>query len=86
MKEIRILGVYVNRSKDDTQQIQEILTRYGCSIRTRLGLHDTDEEYYDDRGLILLELFGDAEEALRLENELLAIDFVEVQKMTFHKK
>ncbi|HNX43303.1 MAG TPA: hypothetical protein PLJ84_04870 [Bacteroidales bacterium] len=86
MKEIRILGIYVNRSKDDTQRIQEILTRYGCSIRTRLGLHDTDEEYYDDRGLILLELYGNDEEAVRLENELLEIDYVEVQKMTFQKK
>jgi hypothetical protein len=86
MKEIKILGIYVNRAKDDTNRIQEILTRYGCSIRTRLGLHDTDEEYYDDRGLILLELYGDPEEALRLENELLGIDYVEVQKMTFRKK
>ncbi len=85
MKEIKILGIYVNRA-NDTSRIQEILTRYGCSIRTRLGLHDTDEDYYDDRGIILLELFGDPDEATRLENELLGIDFVEVQKMTFHKK
>lgn len=86
MKEIKILGIYVNRANDDTSQLQEILTRYGCSIRTRLGLHDTDEEYYDDRGLIILELFGDPEESVRLENELLGIDFVEVQKMVFRKK
>lgn len=86
MKEIKILGLYVNRSKDGTQRIQEILTRYGCSIRTRLGLHDTEEEYYDDCGLILLELYGNDEEATRLENELLEIDYVEVQKMTFQKK
>lgn len=86
MKEIKILGIYVNRANDDTSQLQEILTRYGCSIRTRLGLHDTDEEYYDDRGLIILELFGDPEESVRLENELLGIDFVEVQKMVFRRK
>ena len=86
MKEIKILGIYVNRSKDDTHRIQEILTRYGCSIRTRLGLHDSDDEYYDDRGLIILELYGDPDEATRLENELLEIDYVEVQKMTFRRR
>lgn len=85
MKEVRILGVMVNAPSKDPGKIQRILTKYGCSIRTRLGLHDMDEEYANETGLVLLELIGDPNECLRLENELLALDGVEVQKMIFRK-
>jgi hypothetical protein len=48
-------------------------------------LHDTGEEYARETGLVLLELVGDQQECLRLENELLALEGVEVQKMLFRK-
>jgi hypothetical protein len=85
MKEVRILGIMINEPGKDSGKIQGILTKYGCSIRTRLGLHDIDEEYARESGLMLLELIGDVQECLRLENELLALDGVEVQKMIFRK-
>jgi len=85
MKEVRILGVMINEPGKDSGKIQGILTKYGCSIRTRLGLHDIDEEYARESGLMLLELIGDVQECLRLENELLALEGVEVQKMIFRK-
>ena len=85
MKEVRILGVMIIEPSREPGKIQSILTRYGCSIRTRLGLHDTGEDYASETGLVLLELVGDPQECLRLENELLALDGVEVQKMVFRK-
>jgi len=85
MKEVRILGVMINEPSKEPGKIQNIFTRYGCSIRTRLGLHDTGEDYASETGLVLLELVGDPQECLRLENELLALDGVEVQKMVFRK-
>ena len=85
MKEVRILGVMINDPAKGADKIQSILTKYGCVIRTRLGMHDIDEEYASDTGLMLLELTGDMHECLRLENELLALDGVEVQKMVFRK-
>jgi hypothetical protein len=85
MKEVRILGVMINDPAKGADKIQSILTKYGCVIRTRLGMHDMDEEYASDTGLMLLELIGDMHECLRLENELLALDGVEVQKMVFRK-
>jgi hypothetical protein len=85
MKEIRILGVYVNDRVQGAGRIQTILGKYGCSIRTRLGLHNLDDVYSNDTGLILLELTGDPEECLRLENELLTIEELDVQKMVFLK-
>jgi NADPH-dependent 2,4-dienoyl-CoA reductase/sulfur reductase-like enzyme len=85
MKEVRILGVMINDPTKGAEKIQSILTKYGCTIRTRLGLHDIDENYATETGLMLLELRGEMEEYLRLENELLSLDGVEVQKMVFRK-
>jgi len=85
MKEVRILGLMINDPTKGSDKIQSILTKYGCSIHTRLGLHDIDADYARETGLILLELTGDLQECLRLENELLALDGIEVQKMVFRK-
>jgi hypothetical protein len=85
MKEVRILGVMINNPSKGADKIQNIFSKYGCSIRTRLGMHDMDAEYAGETGLILLELIGDMQESLRLENELLELEGVEVQKMVFRK-
>ncbi len=85
MKEVRILGVMINDPSKGADKIQSILTKYGCSIRTRLGMHDTDEVYASETGLMLLELIGDMKECISLENELLELEGVEVQKMSFRK-
>ena len=85
MKEVRILGLMINDPSKGADKIQNILTKYGCCIRTRLGMHDIDQDYARETGLMLLELIGDLQECLRLENELLALDGVEVQKMIFRK-
>jgi hypothetical protein len=84
MKEIRVLGIYINDRVNNALGIQKILSKYGCSIRTRLGLHEVLDDYCLEGGLILLELTGDRDEWLKLENELLEIDQLEVQKMEFN--
>jgi len=83
MKEIRVLGIYVSNRLEASQQVQATLTKFGCSIKTRLGLHEVVDDYCSISGLILLELTGDRNEALKLENELLKIDGVQLEKMVF---
>ncbi len=83
MSEIRILGVFVETKGQAAQNVQKVLTKYGCSVRTRLGLHTADTNSCKSCGLILLELTGNADECLRLENELWALDGVKLQKMVF---
>lgn len=83
MGEIRVLGVLVAERSKAAVKVQEILTHYGCSIRNRLGLNELELEDCRDCGLILLELTGDTEECMRLENELWRVDGVKVQKMVF---
>jgi hypothetical protein len=83
MKEMRILGIFIHDRNKEAGRVQGILTKYGCSIKTRLGLHEVSEDFCASSGLILLELTGDVNECIRLENDLLAIDGTQIQKMVF---
>ena len=83
MKEIWILGINVTDRAGAVDQVQEVLAKFGCTIRTRLGLHNTGEGACAGCGLILLELYGDFSEFYKLENELLKIQGIEEKKMVF---
>ena len=83
-KEKWILGVYISDRVKEAELIQPVLTKFGCTIRTRLGLHDVGEEFSSPTGMMLLELTGDPAEYSKLENELLQIEGLDVKKMVFH--
>ena len=83
MKEIRILGVMITDRVKDAPGVQKKLTQFGCSIKTRLGLHEVSEDYCSNYGLILLELTGDVSEWDKLESELLKFEGVQLQKISF---
>ncbi len=78
-----VLGVHITDRVKHVPSVQELFTKYGCSIRTRLGLHNTSEHFCSPNGLILLEMSGDEEPVWQLMEELQAIEGVEVQKMVF---
>lgn len=83
MKEIWVLGINITNRESTVALVQNVLAKFGCSIRTRLGLHNIDSEACAGCGLILLELYGDPLEFRKLENELLKIEGTEVKKMVF---
>ena len=83
MKEIWILGVHITDRLKEVSDVQAILTKFGCSIKTRLGLHEVKDDFCARSGLIILELTGSREEFVKLENELLKTDGLEVKKMVF---
>ena len=80
--EIRILGILIRDREKEVGDVQKVLSKYGCSIRTRLGLHETDSQG-KSCGLIVLELNGDVNEMSSLEKSLKAIPGVEIDKMSF---
>lgn len=83
MEQLVILGLMVKQREAMASGLQRIFTKYGCSIKTRLGINEVDIPGAGEAGLIILELMGDADECLRLENELHAQDGLIVKKMTF---
>jgi len=80
---ITILGIYIQNRVKNVPDIQQLFTEYGCSIKTRLGLHDTDRNHCAGSGLILLELIGDLSRVDALTDTLNSMDGITVQKMVF---
>ena len=77
-----ILGVHVAQRTKHTAKVQKILSDYGCSIRTRLGLHEATENICSPNGLILLEVVNKASE---LAAALAKVPGVTVKKMVFEE-
>ena len=49
--------------------VQEILTKYGCIIHTRIGLHEATKDSCSNSGLIVLNLLSDEKEEIKKLNE-----------------
>ncbi len=76
-----LLGILVPRRDELGIRVQEILTAFGCVIRTRLGVN---EVYFGEpAGLILLELSGDAGQFISLEKALREIDDIAIGRICF---
>ena len=65
-----ILLILVGKRKEEAVKVQQILTGWGCIIKTRLGIHDGVLENCSDSGLIILELFGTKEQKEELARKV----------------
>lgn len=79
-----ILGIQVGDREHEALKVQELLTKHGCIIKTRLGLHEASTVQCSSKGLILLEFLPDKDEEINsMESELSALESVMVRKMIF---
>ncbi len=78
-----ILGVQISNRIEAVPEVQGVLTKYGCNIKTRLGLHEVDSKSCSTAGLLILETFGPEKQIAAFENSLKKIKGVKVKKMTF---
>lgn len=83
MNKYIIFGIHIVNRGNAAVEVQKVLTEYGCNIKTRLGLHEVDENSCSSNGLILLEMFGDSAKVAEAESKLQAIDGVDMKKMEF---
>lgn len=78
---ITIFGIKLLDRVHTSSDFQAIVTKYGCSIKTRIGLHEVADGVCSPSGVILLEFIGkDADE---FEKEAKSIGNIEIQKMIF---
>lgn len=74
-----IMGIQIERREDAAVNVQNLLTKHGEIIRTRLGLHDTGSH-----GLIVLDFVENAADEIgELKKELETYKGVAIQTMTF---
>ncbi|MEL7660602.1 hypothetical protein [Acetobacterium wieringae] len=80
----QIMGIQVGNRESEALKVQELLTKNGCIIKTRLGLHESSEEMCSITGLIILEFLPNKEaDIAELEKELATLDTIVVKKMVF---
>ena len=78
-----IVGVHITDRVKNAGEVQKVLTEYGCSIKTRIGLHDVREDFCSTNGVILLEILGGDAVCSQMRSRLSAIEGVQVQAMVF---
>ena len=80
----QIMGIQVGNREEEALKVQELLTKNGCIIKTRLDLHKSTEDSCSTTGLIILEFLADkTDEIKELERELEELKSVTVKKMVF---
>ncbi|MBN1042207.1 hypothetical protein FDB42_14900 [Clostridium botulinum] len=77
-----IMAVTIDPRSAHAPEVQTILTKHGCIIKTRVGLHEVSKNSCSEQGLIILHIHSSLEEIKVLENDLLKIDGVKVKHMT----
>jgi hypothetical protein len=78
-----VLGVLIRNRAKHAPEFQEIITQYGCNIKSRIGLHEVADNACSPNGLILLDMYGDEAPVLELEGKLKELEGFDVQKMVF---
>lgn len=80
--ETTIMAITIDPRSAHAPQVQTILTKHGCIITTRLGLHEVSETSCSEAGLIILHIHSSLDEVKVLEKELLEVNDVKVKYMT----
>lgn len=57
-----IIGIKIENRTEDSLKLQELLTKYGCNIKTRIGLHDMGEYKCLNYGIVLIEVIDKTNE------------------------
>jgi hypothetical protein len=76
-----IFGIHITNRVENVPALQATLTKYGCSIRTRLGIHDADATSCSPSGLVLVDVLDAELEAFYAE--LQGLKGVGLQRMDF---
>lgn len=79
-----ILGIQLNQRHETSTDVQNLLTKYGCSIKTRLGVHEASSDSCNDQGIIIVEFIENSDKEIHeVEQALANIKDIVVKKMEF---
>lgn len=69
-----IIGIRMENRIENAVKFQEVLTKNGCKIKTRLGLHEVDDNVCSNDGLIILQPCGNKEDVEALVKEFNSVE------------
>ena len=76
-----ILGVKLPNRLTTSPVFQDVISKYGCLIKSRIGLHSNCSSVCASHGIILLEIV-EGSEIVELKKALLSIDGIVLDSMT----
>ncbi|MCX7920421.1 MAG: hypothetical protein N3B21_00135 [Clostridia bacterium] len=79
MESLSIMGILVDKRTQSAPKVQEVLTKHGDSILSRVGIHDPGEEQH---GLITLNVRDKKDRIESLAKELESLEGVMVKTIT----
>ncbi|GJQ63749.1 MAG: hypothetical protein SCALA702_28020 [Melioribacteraceae bacterium] len=65
-----VLLILIGGRKEAAVKVQQVLTAWGCIIKTRLGIHDGVLDNCSDEGLLILELHGEKDQKEELARKV----------------
>ncbi len=74
-----LIGVRMDNRVGNAVSFQEALTKNGCRIKTRLGMHETGEEFCANDGLIVLQPCGEKDEVEKLVSDLNGLEGIKAK-------
>jgi hypothetical protein len=74
-----ILIILIGNRSESAVKVQQVLTAWGCLIKTRLGIHDGILDKCSDQGLLILELYGTKEQKDEIARKVAVIPGVSSQ-------
>ncbi len=83
MKNLKILGVFIQDRIKEARSTQRVLSKYNHLIKARLGFHELHEGTCSRQAFIILHLQGDPAEWQHFEDELRDIGGIQIQEMMF---
>ena len=78
-----LVGIDLQDRVNHAVEVQDLLTEFGCNIKTRVGLHEVQDDFCAGDGLILLEMTGTQQKTEELIGRLNQIESVDAEKMIF---
>ena len=76
-----IIGIKLSNRTETSAQFQNVISKYGCMIKTRIGLHSTCSSICANYGIILLEIIDDSE-IVQMKKDLMNVEGVLLSSMT----
>lgn len=76
-----IIGLKLPDKLHNAVELQKILTEFNCIIKMRIGINNSSI-FCSSNGIILLQV-ENSENAINLEQALLEISGIEIQRMIF---
>ena len=74
-----IVALRIEQRVQTAALVQEVLTRFGCNIKTRLGLHDVGGGACANDGIVILQACGEKSEIEQMLGALNAVPGVKAK-------